>query len=146
MASIAFKLALPNPRREIAFLPYDRQREQMRRSRNFFPLSFCQTLKREESCPPFQICSPAWLTWTQDTARTDREKKVAVTNPEQSLGLMYRKSMDEEAGMVFLWPEGKKRVLSSGRLQRFPFVCLFLSLQARCREKGIAILSYSIEE
>ena len=39
-----------------------------------FPLSFCQTLNREENCHPFQICSPTWLTWTQDTTRTDREK------------------------------------------------------------------------
>lgn len=37
--------------------------------------------------------------------------RVAVKRPEQSQGLMYIKTMDEEAGMVFLWPDAKKRVL-----------------------------------
>ena len=32
-----------NPRREIAFLPYNRQREHMRHSRNFLPLGFMQS-------------------------------------------------------------------------------------------------------
>ena len=29
---------------------------------------------RRRNFPPFRICSPAWLTRTQDTARTEREK------------------------------------------------------------------------
>lgn len=37
--------------------------------------------------------------------------QVAVKRPEQSQGLMFRKEMDVDAGMVFLWPEGQKRVL-----------------------------------
>jgi uncharacterized membrane protein (UPF0127 family) len=37
--------------------------------------------------------------------------QVAVSRPEQSLGLMYRQELAEDTGMVFLWPDGKKRVL-----------------------------------
>jgi uncharacterized membrane protein (UPF0127 family) len=37
--------------------------------------------------------------------------QVAVSRPEQSLGLMYRKELDENSGMVFLWEDGRKRVL-----------------------------------
>jgi uncharacterized membrane protein (UPF0127 family) len=37
--------------------------------------------------------------------------QVAVSHPEQSLGLMYRKSLDQDTGMIFPWTEGAKRVL-----------------------------------
>jgi len=37
--------------------------------------------------------------------------QVAVSRPEQSLGLMYRQELDTDSGMVFLWTDGRKRVL-----------------------------------
>jgi hypothetical protein len=37
--------------------------------------------------------------------------QVAVSRPEQSLGLMYRKELDTDTGMIFLWEDGRKRVL-----------------------------------
>ena len=35
---------------------------------------------RRRNFPPFRICSPAWLTWTQDTARADREEKSVASS------------------------------------------------------------------
>ena len=32
-------------------------------------------IRQPEVYPPFRICSPAWVTWTQDKARTGREEK-----------------------------------------------------------------------
>ena len=55
-------------------------------------------------------CSSSYVTVTNGTETINVRVKIADDNNERTNGLMFRKHLDEDEGMFFIFPESRKRV------------------------------------
>lgn len=69
------------------------------------------SLAQRAEVPPWQVTPPAARTRADITVgETVLTVELALTSPEQQLGLGYRNGLDDGTGMLFVFPEPSGRV------------------------------------
>ena len=70
---------------------------------------FSEFLKKDEKDPDYMFRKDGVLTFYDSTGvvKTKAEIQIADNEFEEELGLMYRKQMDENKGMLFIFPYSK---------------------------------------